>query len=123
MKYVCLVYGVEATLDALPNSAKDSLVAGCVTFDSKLDQQGQLVIAQALDSSSSATSVRVRGGNVDILDGPFAETKEQLLGFFMIEAADRQHALDIAAQSPMAAMGTIEVRPVRTLKHFQRSVP
>ncbi|TPM30123.1 YciI family protein [Mesorhizobium sp. B2-3-4] len=112
MKYVCLVYGEEKDLYALTAERGAKLNADSLAYDRTLDQQGKLIVAEALQSVSSARTVRRRGGKRLVLDGPFAETKEQLLGFIMVEAGTLDEALDIAAGIPLAEIGTVEVRAV-----------
>lgn len=112
MKYLCLVYSDEQDLRVLPDSPKDS---ECAAYAAAFSQSGYLVAGEALQPVSTATTVRVRGGEVQITDGPFAETKEQLAGFYMIEARDLNEALRIAQGIPVARVGSIEVRPVRNL--------
>ena len=108
MKYLCLVYGEERQLEAMD-------VAECVDYVHALDARGQNIAAEALQPVQTATTVRVRDGRVSVTDGPFAETKEQLAGFYMVEARDLNEAIQIAAQIPPARVGCIEVRPVRDL--------
>lgn len=112
MKYVCLVYGEEKDLHALTVERGAKLDADSLAYDRSLDQQGKLIIAQALQSVKTSKSVRRRKGKRLVTDGPFAETKEQLLGFVMIEADNLEEALDIAADIPLAELGTIEVRAI-----------
>ncbi|CAN7271229.1 YciI family protein [Mesorhizobium amorphae] len=112
MKYVCLVYGEEKDLHALTAEASAKLDADSLAYDRSLDQQGKLIIAQALQSVKTSKSVRRRKGKRLVTDGPFTETKEQLLGFIMIEAKDLEEALDIAGNVPLAELGTIEVRAI-----------
>ena len=112
MKYVCLVYGEEKDLHALTMERGAKLDADSLAYDRSLDQQGKLIIAQALQSVKTSKSVRRRKGKRLVTDGPFAETKEQLLGFVMIEADTLEEALDIAADIPLAELGTIEVRAI-----------
>lgn len=109
MKYLCLVYMDEATL-------ADVSDAECMTFGEMLQESGQRIAAEALESVQTATTVRVRNGNVSITDGPFAETKEQLAGFYLIDARDLNDAIRVASNIPPARVGSIEVRPVRQLK-------
>lgn len=113
MKYLCLVYSDENDLHSLPDSPEDSECHGYATH---LAESGHLVAGEALEPVSTATTVRVRAGQVSITDGPFAETKEQLAGFYMIEAKDLNEAIRIAAGIPPARVGSIEVRPVRALQ-------
>lgn len=112
MKYLCLVYSDENDLHSLPDSPKDT---ECHAYAQSLAESGHMVAGEALEPVATATTVRVRGGQVSITDGPFAETKEQLAGFYMIDAKDLNEALRIAADIPPARVGSIEVRPVRQL--------
>ncbi|MGD8176319.1 YciI family protein [Marinimicrobium sp. ARAG 43.8] len=112
MKYLCLVYSDENDLHSLPDSPEDK---ECHAYATHLAESGQMIAGEALEPVATATTVRVRGGQVSITDGPFAETKEQLAGFYMIEAKDLNEAVRIAAGIPPARVGSIEVRPVRQL--------
>ncbi|RUW28297.1 YciI family protein [Mesorhizobium sp. M4B.F.Ca.ET.215.01.1.1] len=112
MRYVCLVYGEEQSLYALTPEGSAKLDADSLAYDRSLDQQGKLIIAQALQSVKTSKSVRRRHGKRLVTDGPFAETKEQLLGFVMIEAETLDEALEIAGDIPLAELGTIEVRAI-----------
>jgi hypothetical protein len=112
MKYLCLVYSDEKTLHSLPESPQDS---ECLAYAQAIAESGRMVAAEALEPVETATTVRVRSGRVSITDGPFAETKEQLAGFYLVEAADLDEAIDIAARIPPARVGSVEVRPVRQL--------
>ncbi len=112
MQYVCLVYGEEKDLHALTPKGSAKLDADSLAYDRSLEKRGQLIIAQALQSVRTSKTVRRRKGKRLVTDGPFAETKEQLLGFVMIEAKDLDEALDIAAGIPLAEIGTIEVRAI-----------
>lgn len=113
MKYVCLVYADEHDLHALPESPLD---AECQAFSERQKEAGRVVGGQALQPVATATTVRVRAGEVSITDGPFAETREQLAGFYLIEARDLNEAIRFAEQIPPARVGSIEVRPVRELE-------
>jgi hypothetical protein len=86
-------------------------------FNAELQQSGAWVFAGGLHPASTATVVRSRGGDVTTMDGPFAETKEQLGGFFLVEAKDMDEACEVASRFPPARLGTIEVRPVQELEH------
>ena len=105
MKYACLVYLEDEKFTAVPD-------AECAAFGSGLARDGKSLGGEALRPISAATTVRVREGKVAITDGPFAETKEQLGGFFLIEAADLEEATRIASGWSSVRIGTIEVRPV-----------
>lgn len=113
MKYLCLVYSEEDKLHSLPESPRD---AECMAYAESLAGSGCLLGGEALEPVQSATTVRVRDGRVSITDGPFAETKEQLAGFYFIDARDLDEAIQIAAGIPPARVGSIEVRPVRELQ-------
>jgi hypothetical protein len=112
MKYVCLVYGEEHRLQALAPDEMAAIDAASIAYDRSLEESGHLIVAQALQSVKKAKKVRRRKGKVLVTDGPFAETKEQLLGFLMIEAESLEAALGIAADVPLAEIGTIEVRQI-----------
>jgi len=109
MKYLCLVYLDEKRLGELPDE-------DCVEFDQSIRASGHCMASEALESVQTATTVRMRDGKVAVTDGPFAETKEQLAGFYMIEAADLDEAIRIAARIPPARVGSIEVRPIRPIR-------
>ena len=113
MKYLCLVYSDESTLHTLPDSPED---AECLDYAQKVQGSGRMLAAEALEPVATATTVRVRNGAVAVTDGPFAETKEQLAGFYLIDADDLDSALEVAAGIPAARVGSVEVRPVRELK-------
>jgi hypothetical protein len=112
MQYVCLVYGEEKDLHALSAEGSAKLDADSLAYDRSLEKRGRLIIAQALQSVRTSKTVRRRQGKKLVTDGPFAETKEQLLGFVMIEAKDLEEALEIAGGIPLAEIGTIEVRAI-----------
>jgi hypothetical protein len=111
MKYICLVYAVPGALSDLSPEDKAALDRDSFAYDNDLQARGHFLAASALQGVDTASTIRVRGGEVLIGDGPFAETKEILCGFIFIEAADREEAKRIAAGIPMARHGTIEVRP------------
>jgi len=108
MKYLCLVYLEPQKLRAVPDRE-------CAACGDGLRQRGLLIAAEALQPIDSATTVRVRNGKVSVIDGPFAETKEQLAGFYLIEARDLNDAIQVASKIPPAREGSVEVRPVREL--------
>lgn len=109
MKYLCLVYLDEKRLSELPDE-------DCVAYDTAIRKSGHCIASEALESVQTATTVRVRNGKTSITDGPFAETKEQLAGFYMIDARDLDEAVQIASRIPPARVGSIEVRPVRPIR-------
>ncbi len=108
MKYLCLVYLDQEHWSACPDTT-------CFEFAKGLAASGRMLAAEPLHPAHTATTVRVRGGETTLYDGPFAETKEQLAGFYLVDARDLNEALQIAAQIPPAKYGSIEVRPVREL--------
>jgi hypothetical protein len=109
VKYACLVYLEPEKLHAV----KDSECAAC---GEAFRTRGLLVAAEALQPIDTAATVRVRNGKTWVTDGPFAETKEQLAGFYLIEASDLNEAIQIASKIPPAREGSVEVRPVRDLE-------
>jgi hypothetical protein len=112
MKYLCLAYEEENRLNSLSRTEWEALRRETLDYLEELGQQGYLIAAEPLQSVQTATTVRVRNGKLSITDGPFAETKETLGGFFLIDAADLNEALKIASRWPSARLGSIEVRPV-----------
>ena len=116
MKYVCLVYLVEREMIAMSKGEADSCTDESLAYDDALKRAGHLVVAHALQPVEAATTVRVRNGKLSTTDGPFAETKEQLGGFILIEARDLNEAIQVAAKIPLARRGSIEVRPIREIR-------
>ena len=108
MKYLCLVYLEREKWHAVPDRE-------CADCGEGLRGRGTLLSAEPLFPVDTATTVRVRNGTVSVVDGPFAETKEQLAGFYLIEARDLNDAIQVASKIPPAREGSIEVRPVREL--------
>ena len=108
MKYLCLVYMEKEKLHAVPDSE-------CMACGNGFRQSGVLMAAEALQPVETATTVRVRNGRTYITDGPFAETKEQLAGFYLLDARDLNDAIHMASKIPPAREGSVEVRPVREL--------
>src|SRR5438132_5463790 len=116
MKYLCLVYLEEKKLDDVPDSE-------CKACGEELRKNGHHIAAEALQSVHTATTLRVRNGKVSITDGPFAETKEHLAGFYLIDAKDLNEAVQLASRIPPARVGSIEVRPVRQLSAQEQTSP
>ena len=112
MKYVCLAYEEEEKLNTLSKSEWDGLRDETLSYLEELRRRGYVLAAEALQSARSATTVRVRHGKVSLADGPFSETKEQLGGFFVIQARDLNEAIQVASRWPSARLGSIEVRPI-----------
>ena len=108
MKYLCLVYGGEEEIGAMTDDE-------CMAYDQTLRNAGKCLASEALQPVRTAKVVRVRDGKVSIRDGPFTETKECLAGFYLIDAANLNDAIEVASQIPPARVGSIEVRPIREL--------
>jgi hypothetical protein len=114
MKYLCLVYHEEAAIEALPRRQYDALVEEVLAYRRELREGGHHIASARLQPVHTATTLRVRDdGEVILTDGPFAETKEQLGGFYLIEARDLNDAIRLAARLPPARLGRVEVRPIR----------
>ena len=117
MKFLVTIYHEEKTLDEMPADEMLRLVDGALDYTDDLKRRGHYIASNALQRGRTARTLRVRGGKVSTTDGPFAETKEQLGGFFLIEARDIDEACALASRFPPARIATIEVRPVNELKH------
>lgn len=109
MKYLCLVYLDEKRLDELPDE-------DCVAYDTAIRDSGHCIASEALQPVATATTLRVRNGRLSVTDGPFAETREQLAGFYMIEARDLNEAIHLASGIPPARVGSVELRPIRPIR-------
>ena len=112
MKYLCQVWFEGGVLDSMSPDEKRKFDAESHAYDVGLVEQGNMIVAEALQSPISAVTVRVRDGEISTTDGPYAETKEQLGGFILINAKDMYDAIRIAAGIPLARLGSIEVRPI-----------
>ena len=117
MKFLFMIFHDEKTLDALPEPQMQTLVDSALDYMEELRRSGHFIVSNALQRTRTARTVRVQGGKVFTTDGPFAETKEQLGGFFLIEAKDMDEACALAARFPPARVGIVEVRPVQELTH------
>jgi len=117
MKYLCLVYFDEENLQALSPSDHDALTGEALAYDDVLRQSGHYVASNALQSVECATTIRARQGKISTTDGPFAETKEHLGGYYLVDAKDLDEALGIAARIPSARFGAVEVRPIMKIEH------
>ncbi len=122
MQFLTLIYNEEAALQALPEGQFDTMMHSCFANADALRSQGKLIESQQLEPAATAKSVRVRDGSTKVTDGPFAETKEILGGFNLIEAEDIDEAVRIASTFPWAKTGCIEVRPVRDIDAVRRRV-
>ena len=115
MKYACLIYSDENDPTANPDPTTEAfapIMTGYMQFGEETQAAGVYVTGEPLESTSTATSVQVRNGEIVTTDGPFAETKEQLGGFYILDCENLDQAIEWAAKIPHAASGTIEVRPV-----------
>ena len=115
MKYICLVYYDEKKMQQLSQQEWDSLNRECMECVAGLTQGGHFLDGTPLLSTETATTLRMRDGTPLLTDGPFAETKEQLAGFYMLEARDMNEAIRLAEKIPPARFGCVEIRPVREL--------
>ena len=115
MKYACLCYDEEKKLKGMSKDEWNTVVRETVSYNEELKKSGRLIAAQALQPVASAATVRVHDGKVSVTDGPFAETKEQLGGFFLIESRDLNEAIQVASRLSGARLGCIEVRPTAEL--------
>jgi hypothetical protein len=115
MKYLCLIYFEEQKLNALSKSELDALIDEAFAYDEVLRKSGHYLVSDALQPVQTARTVRIRNGKVSITDGPFAETKEQLGGFILIDARDLDDAIRVAAKIPPGRLGSVEVRPIEEL--------
>ena len=114
MKYLCLIYGDESRWTGYSKEQAEREYAEYMAFTDDVRKSGHMVAGDALQATHTATTVRVRNGKVSTTDGPFAETKEQLGGYYLIEAKDLNDAIQVAARIPGAKNGSIEVRPIQT---------
>ena len=115
MRYLCLIYLDEKQLAAMPEPDLGALNARHLAFNEALLDSGHFVEAEALQPPAATTCVRVRNGKTALTDGPYAETKEMVAGFYLIEARDLNEAVQVASRIPAAPLGTVEVRPCHDL--------
>ena len=112
MKYLCLIYSTESQWATMPRAEYNAVMEEYFAFTEKIRGRGKYVVGEGLQPTQTATTVRVRRGRISTTDGPFAETKEQLGGFYLIDAEDLNDAIQTASRIPSARYGSIEVRPV-----------
>ena len=112
MKYLCLIYENEKLYDTMSEADTNSMMAEYFAFTNKHRESGHVLAGEALQPTNTATTVRMRNGKISTTDGPFAETREQLGGYYLLEAKDLNEAIQIAAKIPAARTGSIEVRPI-----------
>ena len=117
MKFMFSIYHDENVLDAMPEKEMQALVDSAIEYAEEIRRSGHYIASDALQRARTAQTLRVQAGKVSTTDGPFAETTEQLGGFFLIEAKDMDEARAVAARFPPARVGVIEIRPVQELKH------
>ncbi len=122
MKYLLLIYNDDTLVDALPAGRADAMMRDCFNHADALRGQGALLESQQLEAPSTAKTVRIRGGRTSIVDGPFAETKEMLGGYNIIEAPTLEDAVRIAAAFPWTETGCVEVRPIRDIAAVRQRV-
>ena len=122
MKFVVLIYNDPALVSSLPAPAFNATMRDCLAHADDMARQGTLLQSEMLEDTKTARSIRVRNGRKTILDGPFAETKEVLGGFNIIEAADMDEAVRIADRFPWSQTGSIEIRPIREIAAVRRAV-
>ena len=115
MQYLCLIYDDETAGTRMTREAGQALMGEYVAFTESIKKSGHYVGGNPLQPTKTASTVRVRQGKVSTTDGPFAETKEQLAGFYLIDASDLNEAIQVASKIPPARVGSVEVRPVRQL--------
>ena len=112
MKYLCLIYGDESSRRTMPKEQVDTMIKEYGAFTEDIQKSGQYIGGNPLQPTQTATTVRIRRGKISTTDGPFAETKEQLGGYYLINAKDLNEAIQVAARIPGARIGSVEVRPI-----------
>ena len=122
MQYLLLIYNDDSLLEALPEGEADTMMRHCFASADAMKAEGTLLQSQQLQPAESARSVRIREGKVNVSDGPFAETRELLGGFNLIEADSLEQAVEIASRFPWARTGCVEVRPIRDMDAVRRQV-
>jgi hypothetical protein len=118
MKYLCLVYHEEAAIEALPEREHTAIIGEVLDYRNELGRRGHYLASSPLQPVRTAATVRVRNGLMSITDGPFAETREQVGGFYLIEARDLNDAIRLASRMPPARLGAIEVRPLKEIEEI-----
>jgi hypothetical protein len=122
MQFLMLVYTDNTLMDTVPGEQYDTMMRGCFEHADELRTEGKLLGSQQLEAASTARTIRTRNGRTVIFDGPFAETKEMLAGFNILEADSFEEAVRIAAEFPWSQTGSIEVRPIRDMDAVRRRV-
>lgn len=122
MQFLMLVYTDTTLMDTVPVEQYETMMRGCLEHADELRAEGRLLGSQQLEPAATARTIRTRNGRTAILDGPFAETKEMLAGFNILEADSFEEAVRIAAEFPWSQTGSIEVRPIRDMDAVRRRV-
>lgn len=122
MQFLMLVYTDTTLLDAVPAEEYDTMMRGCLEHADELHAEGKLCGSRQLEAPATARTIRTRNGRTTVVDGPFAETKEMLAGFNLIEADSFEEAVRIAAEFPWSRTGSIEVRPIRDMDAVRQRV-
>jgi hypothetical protein len=122
MKYLCMIFFDEKKLDALSKQEHEALVNESLAYDDTLRNSGHLLANQALQPVHAATTIRPQGGKIALVDGPFAETKEQIGGFILMAARDLDEAIQLASRIPAIRLGGVEVRPIKELANSSADV-
>jgi hypothetical protein len=120
MKFICLGYLDERSWDALSDAERNTMMDACLAYDDELRKGGHFVGGEALQSARAAATLRYRNGKVSVTDGPFAETKEQLGGILILEAADLEQAIQLMSKHPGVKVGPFEIRPAEDLSALVR---
>ncbi len=113
MKYLCMIYDDESSWGKMPKAEADAMMGEYGAFTEGIKKSGHYIGGNALQPTQTATTVRLRQGKISTTDGPFAETKEQLGGYYLIEAKDLNDAIQVASKIPAAKTGSVEVRPIQ----------
>lgn len=122
MQFLMLIYTDNALMDAIHEGQYDTMMRGCFEHADELHAEGKLLGSQQLESATTARTIRTRNGRISVVDGPFAETKEMLAGFNVLEAGSLEEAVRIASEFPWSSTGSIEVRPIRDMNAVRRRV-
>jgi hypothetical protein len=122
MQFLMLVYTDNTLMEAIPEGQYDTMMRGCFEHADELRADGKLLGSQQLEPPATARTIRTRNGRTSIVDGPFAETKEMLAGFNILEADSFEDAVRIASEFPWSRTGSIEVRPIRDMNAVRRRV-
>jgi hypothetical protein len=120
MKFVCFGYSDEKTWDALTNGDRNQFLDECLAYDDVLRENNRFIGGEALHSARGAATLRYEKGKVLVTDGPYAETKEQIGGFLMLEARDLDHAIELMSKHPGVKAGPFEIRPVADMTEIVR---